>query len=463
MRRLGAVLVTFAASLAMLGAAAGNATAAGIAAGSTPQGYTVFFEAAPGVENNLTVTQSGNSITFSDPGESFTGCGSAGGTTGTCTAPGGTDVAIISIDLGNMDDAALSLATVETRWFDGGGNDAIASGSGDDQFRHDGGNDDYGGGGGRDTIDFRSSTLPVTVTLDGIANDGLAGESDNVRPTVEDMIGSSHADSLTGSSGVNRFLGWDGADVLVGGGGDDILSGHIDIGCTAPEPPGNESDSLFGGDGSDVLRPCGGDDLLVGGSGADTLSGGSGRDIVSYADHPDAVEIWIGDGPNDGNDTDGPFSARDDVQADVEGVVGTSGNDRLTGDGGDNLLDGAGGDDQLWGKTGADDLRGGAGNDIVLDYILALSGVTVRLDNLANDGPDGDNVRSDVETVIGGEGNDTIVGSAGNNRLFGGRGNDHLDGGLGADELHGAAGADELLAADGVVDTVIDCGDDAGD
>ena len=459
-----AALAAFAGSIVLLGAAAGNAAAAGIAAGSTPQGYTVFFEAAPGVANNLTVTQSGNSITFSDPDESFTGCGATGGTTGTCTAPGGTDVAIISIDLGNMDDAALSLAspTLETRWLDAGGDDAIAGGPAPDRFRSDAGDDDYSGGGGQDSIDFRSSVLPVTVTLDGVANDGLPGESDNVRSTVEDVIGSPVADSLTGSSGPNTLIGWDGADDLVGGGGDDDLAGHRDISCTQADPDG-ANDSLSGGDGNDWLNGCAGNDLLVGGAGPDSLRGGPGRDTASYDDHPEAVEVWIGDGPNDGNDTDGPFSARDDVHADVEGVIGTSGNDRLTGDGGDNLLDGAGGDDQLWGKTGADDLRGGAGSDIVLDYILTLSGVTITLDDLANDGPDGDNVRPDVETVIGGEGNDTIVGSAGNNRLFGGRGNDHLDGGLGADELHGGANADELLAADGVVDTVIDCGDDAGD
>ncbi len=55
--------------------------------------------------------------------------------------------------------------------------------------------------------------------------------------------------------------------------------------------------------------------------------------------------------------------------------------------------------------------------------------VTVTLDDASNDGRGGnDNVRSDVENVIGGTGDDTITGDVDANFLDGGDGDDTLNG-----------------------------------
>jgi Ca2+-binding RTX toxin-like protein len=84
-----------------------------------------------------------------------------------------------------------------------------------------------------------------------------------------------------------------------------------------------------------------------------------------------------------------------------------------------------------------------------------MTGVTVDIDGAADDGntadgPAGarDNVKTDVEKLIGGKGADRLSGSAAANSLTGG---------LGADSLTGFAGNDTLFANDGVADTKIDC------
>src|SRR3712207_8774083 len=61
---------------------------------------------------------------------------------------------------------------------------------------------------------FRS----VRVTLDGLSNDGEAGEGDGVR--TDQVAGGAGPDVLTGDAGPNVLLGGPGDDTLRGGGGD---------------------------------------------------------------------------------------------------------------------------------------------------------------------------------------------------------------------------------------------------
>ncbi len=82
--------------------------------------------------------------------------------------------------------------------------------------------------------------------------------------------------------------------------------------------------------------------------------------------------------------------------------------------------------------------------------------IYVGIGTLADDGEAGekDNVQLDVETVIGGSGNDTIHGGAANNLLVGNGGNDQLFGNFGDDTLSGNAGTDTLNGENGT-DTAI--------
>ena len=135
--------------------------------------------------------------------------------------------------------------------------------------RH-GGADTFDGGVGADSLDGgterdvatyagRGASDPVDVSLDGAANDGgtIDGNAnDNVRTTVEQVIGGAGDDELTGNDVANMLTGNGGADTLTGAGG---------------------ADNLFGGDGVDALAGAADRDRLDGGPGPDTLDGGSGR------------------------------------------------------------------------------------------------------------------------------------------------------------------------------------------
>ena len=130
-----------------------------------------------------------------------------------------------------------------------------------------------------------------------------------------------------------------------------------------------------------------------------------------------------------------------------------AGADWLFGDEGDDTLQGGAGNDQLDGGADADVFSGGPGTADTANYRSRTEAVSVRIDNVADDGSaidaGADDVRSDVERAAGGAGGDTLVGSPLANVLMGGVGDDVLRGLGGADELLGDSGVDRLLGADG--------------
>lgn len=111
-----------------------------------------------------------------------------------------------------------------------GGNDFLLGGAGEDELDGGPGADAISGGGDRDSVSYADA--PVTVTLDGVADDGAAGEGDNIGADVEDVFGSDGRDKLVGSAAENT---------LDGNAGDDTING------------GPGSDGLFGGDGDDRI------------------------------------------------------------------------------------------------------------------------------------------------------------------------------------------------------------------
>jgi hypothetical protein len=142
----------------------------------------------------------------------------------------------------------------------------------------------------------------------------------------------------------------------------------------------------------------------------------------------------------------------------ADNLSGTDRDDALYGREGNDSLNGGAGNDALDGGPGADDLRGGPGADDAATY-GASGGVTVTLDDRANDGAPGerDNVHRDVEDLYGGPGDDRLSGSGSRNTLDGAGGRDRLNGAGGEDALFGGAGNDILDARDGHADE-LDCG-----
>jgi hypothetical protein len=191
----------------------------------------------------------------------------------------------------------------------------------------------------------------------------------------------------------------------------------------------NKSEKLKGTSKADVVCGLGGNDTIDGSGGNDTIDGGVGNDILSGGEGNDAID------GGSGNDS----------------VNGQNGNDVLTGDTGNDSLNGGSGNDSLQGETGADVFIGAAGTDTA-KYSEKTKGLTLDIDNSADDGIAGekDNIKSDVENITGGSGNDTITGSSAANNISGGSGNDMMYGGSGNDMMYGGSGNDGIIGNAGI-------------
>ncbi len=234
---------------------------------------------------------------------------------------------------------------------------AVVGGDGNDDIRVTTGSFTLVGNEGADRIEatgtavasvfYSGRTAPVSATINGVADDGEAGEGDNLIGAIT---------GLTGGEGSDNLVAGPSTRFLVGNGGNDILVGST-----------GRSD-LLGGAGNDQLLGGNGSDFLTGGPGADFLSGGDGLDEANYGgDAP--LRLSIGDGANDGAAGEG-----DDIRSDVEALAGGQGDDVLIGDddpnrliayGGQDVLRGEGGADRLYGWDDGDELDAGAGRDRV--------------------------------------------------------------------------------------------------
>ncbi len=496
------------------------------AATVTLSGATLTFVAADGEANQLAVSLAAGTYTLTDAGAPVTaaaGCSQLAADAATCPAAGVTSLVLEGRDLDDV--IAVSGVATAATLSGGGGDDVLAGGDGNDILnagadadRLDGGagndtlngdpGDDtltggtgvdvFNGGTGTDLADFSLRTSPVTVSMDGTANDGAPAEGDNVRTDVENAVGGSGNDVLLGGTVANVLSGAAGEDSLDGDAGNDVLDGGADadvltggagtdsVTYAARVAPvtvtldglggdgeageddtiradveavtggaaddtlvgGPAVDTLSGGEGADVLRGEAGadvlngddgDDVLDGASGGDSFVGGTGFDTADYSARTVALTIDL-----DGAADDGETVEADNVRPDIERVLGGSGDDTLTGNNAVNVLAGGAGNDLLDpGRGAGDQLIGGLDSDTVT-YATRTATVTLDADGVADDGEaaEADVIDTDVENLVGGSAGDRLTGTTGANVLSGGGGNDVLDGREGADLLLGGAGTD---------------------
>jgi Ca2+-binding RTX toxin-like protein len=342
-----------------------------------------------GEDGNDTLIGSDHVFTFLDGDDSTPGNDTliAGATEGDMTGDGGADTLTGGADSDLMDG--------------GPGNDVVTGGPGNDRLFAENtadGADVLDGGPDTDSYEARGRTVGITVTEDGVANDGEncpggACEGDNVQ--VEKVDSGAGNDTLIGGPGADEFQASDGNDSLDGAGGDDSIAG------------GNGADTATGGDGADVLTGQRGADTIDGGPGddsinpefddeADSYAGGAGIDTLGGVSDSFGLRITLDGNADDGYAAPQPGAALDNVGADIENFSGGPGDDLLVGNDADNEISGLGG----------------------------------------------------ADTISAGAGLDTIVG---------GRGDDNLDAGPGSDSLFGDAGVDLLRSRDSSPDQ-IDCG-----
>ena len=223
---------------------------------------------------------------------------------------------------GTVGDDTLN-GTAADEWFvPGAGVDSVDGRGGNDTFSAADGTkpsaDRYIGGDGVDHVTYVTRSAPLTISIDGIANDGARDEMDDVTATIENVTGGVGRDTLTGSATANVLDGATGSDTFM------------------------------------ALRGKDGGDTFIGG--ADSYRRKT-VDIVSYAQRRMPVIVTLDDKRNDG------APRERDRMRDIDQVIGGRGSDTLTGSGLVDVLLGGPGNDRLTGGRGTDVLRGGAGND----------------------------------------------------------------------------------------------------
>ena len=181
-----------------------------------------------------------------------------------------------------------------------------------DTFRFQPGSGTWAGIDGRtgtDLMDYSALTAGVSVDLEA----GTAARVTGTVSGMENVTGTSYADTLRGDAGNNVLVAMGGGDVMHGGAGDDTMDG------------GAGNDDLDGGDGNDLMRAGLGNDSAVGGIGADVMYAGAGDDSMN----------------------------------------GAGGHDWLFGEAGNDSLHGGNARDIVFGGDGFDVLGGGAYDDIL--------------------------------------------------------------------------------------------------
>ncbi len=267
------------------------------------------------------------------------------------------------------------------------GDDWFAGGSGNDVMWGSIGADHFYGGADSDTVNYSNSGYGG-VSLDlgrGVGWDGLA-DGDTYR-SVENVIGTAFDDYIAGSSSDN------------------------------------------------VIRAGNGDDRVTISDGNDTLDGGGGTDTLIGSTSKVTVDLSSGTGSNG--------IADGDTYSGFENVSLTGAENTVIGDGGANVLRVVGQFASIEGEAGNDTIEtvawggsvdGGAGTDtfVLLDAgsvpqggLPSMSGVHVDLDDgeafVKGAGQNPVQTISNIENVLGTEGDDTFIDNADDN-LFAGAG-----------------------------------------
>ncbi len=221
----------------------------------------------------------------------------------------------------------------------------------------------------------------------------------------------------------------------------------------------------------------------------DLINGGTGSDTTTYA---------FSSGPINANLSTGVVSSgtevnRNETLISIENLIGSSGDDTLTGSVAFNSLEGALGNDLFFGSAGNDTLSGGQGSDTAnysaFASVVSLGGfgilnkgalgtdTLIAVETIVGSGQQGDTVDhslasfapstgtitnlttgavtvngtaplplsftvSQFENVIGSGLADSITGNSANNVLSGASGNDSIFGSAGVDTINGGLGTD---------------------
>ncbi len=327
-----------------------------------------------------------------------------------------------------------------------GGDDLFGT-SGDDTIQpvSNSGGDTINGSAGNDQIEFSSSTSSSSYVLDYSATTGPIAVALNTSANTGTVTKTSGTDTLVDVQLAAEYRARTGAGLEVIG-----TTGADSFSLT----PGNDGFFIFiGGEGADSYTFTTNTytivnlDFSVGTSGAATQGA--------------SVNLATGVVANDGfgNAETVTQSGSGTIQLDgttfADNFVGTANRDEFSGFGGNDTIDGGAGFDEV-----------SFSNALITNLVVDLSAGTATgsyngvaftqtltnvEDILGSDGNDSMTDASADDRLQGGTGNDTLISTIGDDNLTGGAGDDLLDasGGTGDDSLRGGTGNDTLRGGDG--------------
>ncbi|MEO8092827.1 MAG: calcium-binding protein [bacterium] len=264
------------------------------------------------------------------------------------------------------------------------GPNVLSGGEGNDSLSGGEGSDTLAGEGGTDTANFFAATASIDADL---LDDVATGQGADSLPGIENVTGSSQADTLAGDPGDNTLHGGAGTDTVSYA----AATGPVAVDLATDSGSGDGTDALPAIENATGSPQA---DTLAGDSAPNVLDGGAGADTASYAAATTPVTVDLVNATGTGEGTD--------ALPGIENAIGSPQADALVGDAQDNSLSGGDGNDMLAAWTGADVLSGD-------------------------------------------DGDDQIYGEADDDDLAGGPGDDLLDGGTGADVCDGGPGTNQLV------------------
>lgn len=425
----------------------GSDAADNVAAGTTSGNDLINLNAGSSSTADVTITGD-DSLQFvgGTGNDIFTGQGGAG--TGTATT---TPIDII----GGPGNDTLTGGNGNDTIDPGKGNDTVSGAGGDDSMLASGGNDSYDGGTGTtNTFDAGGETAAVKVDLGAGTATGASIGSDTLT-NINKVRGTAFADVLNGGPGDDDLVGFLGNDVINGGAGNDILNG------------GGGADTLNGGAGNDTVNGFGGNDTIIASTGNDTIDGGSVKTETNTIDFSKLAITTPGPGVTvdlvAGTDSK-PGGGGSDTLNDITNVIGTAGDDTITGSNHQSTLIGGAGNDTITGGSGKDTIDPGTGTNTVdggkgidtISFASATGGVHVSLRNNVATGPSIDDTLTHIENIRGSKFADVLIGDAKANVITPGAGNDTVNGEAGNDTIVASStadGADNINGGPGI-DTV---------
>jgi Ca2+-binding RTX toxin-like protein len=249
--------------------------------------------------------------------------------------------------------------------------DTLTGGAGDDVFQMGAASncaDAIDGAAGRDTASYELRTSAVTVALDSAANDGES-EADNVKSTLEIVLGGDGGDVITGGNASDELHGGPGNDFIKGGAGNDTLVGGTGIDNLLGELGDDLFDEASASDDAydKPFTAFGGQDLIHGGAGLNTCDYRRGTSTgATFTLCFSAVAANCPPAQNDGPDSDDLTNCTRLILDDgPDNVTGSESNDAIEGGDGADTIDGGAGSDHIYGEAGDDRLTGGAGGDAI--------------------------------------------------------------------------------------------------